>query len=200
MRKKKKRKHLIHNLVLAAIEPVWMVPTMRKKKRRKRLMDPFLLTTRCSAIKAEKQETCLSLSLLICLINLGLFSHLCTHDICRQVRPKLCRTKNLMRSTPTSSLGWRRRDLFLAHLKRRNFFGLCFPCLNCVILDLGGILGFWGGLGFLLAFILGHFIPWASITILAGSLGMLEELRAWDSRRTQGSVNQEERLPQMCLI
>ena len=39
--KKKKRRRQIHNLVLAAIEPVWMVPTMRKKKRRERLMDPY---------------------------------------------------------------------------------------------------------------------------------------------------------------
>ena len=42
----------------------------------------FLLITRCSAIKAEKQKACLSLFLLICSINFGLFLHLCTHDIC----------------------------------------------------------------------------------------------------------------------
>ena len=40
MRKKKKRRRQIHNLVLAAIEPVWMVPAMRKKKRWEHLMDP----------------------------------------------------------------------------------------------------------------------------------------------------------------
>ena len=101
---------------------------------------PFLLTTRCSAIKVEKQETYLSLFLLICLINLWSFSHLCTHDICRQVKPKLCRTKNLMLSAPTLGLGWRRRVFFLARLKGRNIFGLCFFLLNCVILDLGSIL------------------------------------------------------------
>ena len=120
----------------------------------------FLLTTRCFAIKTEKQETYPSLFLLICLINLGSFSHLCAHDICCQVKPKLCRTKNLMRSTLALGPSWRRRVFFLARLKSRNIFGLCFLRLNCIILDLGGILGFWGGLGFLaLAFILDHLIP-----------------------------------------
>ena len=120
----------------------------------------FLLTIRCSAIKAEKQETCLSLFLLICLINLGMFLHLCTHDICCQVKPKLCRTKNLMRFTLALGLGWRRRVFSLARLKGRSIFGLCFLCLDCTILGFGGILGFWGRLDFLaLAFILGHLIP-----------------------------------------
>ena len=78
---------------------------------------------------------------------------------------------------------------FLARLKGKNIFGLCFLHLNCVILDLGSILGFWGGLGFLaLVFILGHPIPQALTTILTGSLRRPEEWRTWDSWRTQGSV------------
>ena len=120
----------------------------------------FLLTTRCSTIKVEKQETYLFLFLLIYLINLGSFLHLCTRDICCQMKPKLCHTKNLMRSTLALGLGWRRRAFFHARLKGRNIFGLCFLRLDCTILGLGSILGFWGGLGFFaLAFILGHLIP-----------------------------------------
>ena len=66
---------------------------------------------------------------------------------------------------------------FLTRLKGRNIFGLCFLRLNCVILDLDRILGFWGGLGFLaLVFILGHPTPKALTTILAGSLRRLEEV------------------------
>ena len=38
---------------------------------------------------------------------------------------------------------WRRRVFFLARLKGRKIFGLCFLCLNCDVQDLGGILGFW---------------------------------------------------------
>ena len=98
-----------------------------KRKRNHSLRPLILLTTRCSAIKAEKQETCLSLFLLICLINLGSFLHLCTHDICCQVKPKLCHNKNLMRSTFALGLVWRRRVFFLARLKGRNIFGLLLP-------------------------------------------------------------------------
>ena len=65
-----------------------------------------------------------------------------------------------MQSTLALGLGWKRRVFFLARLKGRNIFGLCLLRLNCVILDLGGILGFLGGLGFLaLVVILGHLIP-----------------------------------------
>ena len=60
---------------------------------------------------------------------------------------------------------------FLTQLKGRIIFGLCFLHLNCVILDLDGILGFWGGLSSLaLVFILGHPTPNALNTILARSL------------------------------
>ena len=60
---------------------------------------------------------------------------------------------------------------FLTQLKGRNIFGLCFLHLNCIILDLDGILGFWGGLGSLaLVFILGHPTPNALTTILVRSL------------------------------
>ena len=40
IRKKKKRRCQIHNLVLAAIEQVWMVPVIRKKKKQEHLMGP----------------------------------------------------------------------------------------------------------------------------------------------------------------
>ena len=42
------------------------------------------------------------------------------------LKPKLCRTKNLMQFALALGLGWRRRILFLARLKGRNIFGLCF--------------------------------------------------------------------------
>ena len=57
----------------------------------------------------------------------------------------------------------------LTRLKGRNIFGLCLIRLNCVILDLDGILGFQGGLGFLVL-ILGHPTPKALTIILVRSL------------------------------
>ena len=69
-----------------------------------------------------------------------------TRDTRRWMKSKLCRTKNLMRPTPASDFGWRKRDFFLVQSKGKNIFGLCFPCLNCVILNLGDALGFWRGL------------------------------------------------------
>ena len=93
------------------------------------------------------------------------------------LKPTLCCTKNLMRSVHALGLGWRRRVFLLARLKGKNNFVHCSLCLNCVILGLGGILGFWGGLVFLaLAFILGHPIPYALITILVGPFGSPEDL------------------------
>ena len=78
---------------------------------------------------------------------------------CR-MKSKFCRTKNLMRPIPISDFGWRKRDFFLVQSKGRNIFGLYFPCLNCVILNLGDARGFWRGFGsFTVTLILGHFTP-----------------------------------------
>ena len=83
-----------------------------------------------------------------------------THDTRRRMKPKLCRTINLMRSTPVSDFGWRKRDFFLVQSKGRNMFGLHLPCLNCIILNLGDASGFWRGFGsFTLTLILDHFTP-----------------------------------------
>ena len=57
----------------------------------------------------------------------------------------------------------------LTRLKGKNIFGLCLIRLNCIILDLDGILCFQGRLGFLVL-ILGHPIPKALTIILARSL------------------------------
>ena len=86
---------------------------------------------------------------------------------------------------------------FLTRLKGRNIFGLCFLRLNCVILDLDRILGFWGGLGFLaLVFILGHPTPKALTTILAGSLRRLEEVENLGFlENSRICKNEEERFP-----
>ena len=48
---------------------------------------------------------------------------------------------DLTQSTPTTVPVRRRRVLFLARLKDRKIFGLCFLCLSCDTHKLGGILG-----------------------------------------------------------
>ena len=114
----------IHNLVLTAIEQVWMVPAMRKKKRRNRLMDPFSPNYKMFCCHGEPQ-----------------------------------------------TLSHQKFDVIflLTRLKGKNIFGLCLIRLNCIILDLDGILCFQGRLGFLVL-ILGHPIPKALTIILARSL------------------------------
>ena len=47
-------------------------------------------------------------------------------------------TKNLMRLTPASNFGWR---------KRKNVLSLCLPCPDWAILSFGGIRCFWRGCG-----------------------------------------------------
>ena len=67
----------------------------------------------------------------------------------------------------------------LTRLKGMNIFGFCLLHLNCVILDLDGILDFWGGLGFLaLVLILGHPTPKALTIILSRSLRRFVEMES----------------------
>ena len=68
-----------------------------------------------------------------------------THDA--GWKSQLCCTKNLMRPTPASDFGWKKRDFFLVRLRGRNIFGLCLPCSNWAILSLEDTRGFWRGLG-----------------------------------------------------
>ena len=49
--------------------------------------------------------------------------------------------RRVTQSVPATIPGWRRRVFFLAWLKGRKIFGLCFLCLSYGVQDLGGILG-----------------------------------------------------------
>ena len=49
--------------------------------------------------------------------------------------------KDLTQSAPPTIPGRSRRVLFLAQLKDRKIFGLCFLCLNCDAHNSGGIFG-----------------------------------------------------------
>ena len=141
---KKKQRRQIHNLAPAAIEQVWMVPTMGEKKKQKCQIHILALAAIEQVWMVPAMRNPIPR----------------TRDTWCWVKSKFCHTKNMMRSTPASDFGWRKRDFFLVQLKGRNIFGLCLPCLNCVILNLGDACGFCRGLGsFTLTLILDRFTP-----------------------------------------
>ena len=126
-----------------------MVPTMRKKKRRKRLnwfptvgasLKRTLIHKLISVLLTNRPPKVLSVA---CSGEDGSFSLLTAKCPNIRVRSKLCRTESLMQSTPATIPGWKRKVFFLARLKGRKIFGLCFLCLNYDVQDLGGILGSW---------------------------------------------------------
>ena len=126
-----------------------MVPAIRKKKRRKRL-NWFPPT------EAILKRTLIQKLIFMLLKNhpTKVSSAACSGEDnplflltakcpAIRVRSKLCRTESMMQSTPATIPGWRRRVFFLARLKGRKIFGLCFLCLSYDVQDLGGILGSW---------------------------------------------------------
>ena len=126
-----------------------MVPAMRKKKRRK-CLSWFPLA------KATLKRTLIQKLIYVLLKNCPpkVSSVACSGEDSPiflltaecpaiRVRSKLCRTESLTQSTPATVPGWRRKVFFLARLKGRKIFGLCFLCLNYDVQDLGGILGSW---------------------------------------------------------
>ena len=126
-----------------------MVPAMRKKKRRKRLnwFPPAEATLKRTLIQKL-------ISVLLKIRPPEVSSAACSGEDSPiflltakcpaiRVRSKLCRTKCLLQSMPATVPGWRRSVFFLAWLKGRKIFGLCFLCLSYDVQDLGGILGSW---------------------------------------------------------
>ena len=121
-----------------------MVPTMRKKKMRKHLnwFPPAGASLKHTLICTPKNRPLEVLSA-ACSGEDGSLSLLTAKCPAIRVRSKLYRTESLMQSMPATIPGWRRRVFFLARLKGRKIFGLCFLCLSSDIQDLGGILGSW---------------------------------------------------------
>ena len=126
-----------------------MVPAMRKKKRRKRLnwFPPAKATLKRTLI--QKLISVLlknrppEVSSAACIGEDSPLFLLTAKCPAIKVRFKLYRTESLTQSMPATVPSWRRRVFFLAWLKGRKIFGLCFFCLNHDIQDLGGILGSW---------------------------------------------------------
>ena len=126
-----------------------MVLAMRKKKRRKRLnwfppvrasLKRTLIQKLISVLLKNRPP---EISSATCSGEDGSFSLLTAKCLAIRERSKLCRTESLMQSTLATVPGWRRKVFFLARLKGRKIFGLCFLCLNYDVQDLGGILGSW---------------------------------------------------------
>ena len=126
-----------------------MVPAMRKKKRRKRLnwFPPARIFLKCTLI--QKLISVLlknrhpEVSSAACSGKDGSLFLLTAKCPAIRMRSKLRCIESLMQSTPAMVPGWRRRVFFLARLKGRKIFGLCFLCLSCDVQDLGSILGSW---------------------------------------------------------
>ena len=126
-----------------------MVLAMRTKKRRKRLnwfppvgaFPKRTLIQKLISVLLKNRPP--EISSATCSGEDGSFSLLTAKCLAIRVRSKLCRTESLMQSTPATVPGWRSKVFFLARLKGRKIFGLCFLCLNYDVQDLGGILGSW---------------------------------------------------------
>ena len=126
-----------------------MVPTMRKKKRRKRLN--WFPPAGASLKRTPIQKLIFVLlknhppevSSVACSGEDGPLFLLTAKCPTIKVRSKLCRAESLTQSTPATVPGWRMGVFFLAQLKGRKIFGLCFLCLSYDVQDLGGILGSW---------------------------------------------------------
>ena len=126
-----------------------MVPVMRKKKRRKHLnwfppagasLKRTLIQKLISVLLKNRLP---EVSSTACSGENGPLFLLTAKCPTIRVRSKLCRTESLMQSTPATVPGWRMGVFFLAQLKGRKIFGLCFLCLSYDVQDLGGILGSW---------------------------------------------------------
>ena len=89
MGEKKKQRRQIHNLAPAAIEQVWMVPTMGEKKKQKCQIHILAL----AAIEQVWMVPAMR----------DLNPH--TYDTRRRMKSKFCRTKNLIQPTPASDFG-----------------------------------------------------------------------------------------------
>ena len=126
-----------------------MVPAMRKKKRWKRL-------NWFPPAGASRKRTLIQKLISVLLKNRppevssaaysgedGPLFLLTAECPTIRVRSKLYRTESLKQSMPATIPDWRRRVFFLARLKGRKIFGLCFLCLSCDVQDLGSILGSW---------------------------------------------------------
>ena len=126
-----------------------MVPTMRKKKRRKRLnwFPPAGASLKRTLIQklifVLLKNRPPEVSSAACSGEDGPLFLLTAKCPTIKVRSKLCRAESLTQSTPATVPGWRMGVFFLAQLKGRKIFGLCFLCLSYDVQDLGGILGSW---------------------------------------------------------
>ena len=125
-----------------------MVPAMRKKKgKRLNWFPPARIFLKCTLIQKlisvllkNRHPEVLSAA---CSGKDGSLFLLTAKCPAIRVRSKLRCTESLMQSTSATVPGRRRRVFFLARLKGRKIFGLCFLCLSYDVQDLGRILGSW---------------------------------------------------------